>query len=791
MLETLFLFLAIALLWWLPGWLTLRVMLGRSLTLLEETVFSFGIGLTLINVLMLILDRLGLPLSFTVLTLTFAVVNVVLGTIFWYQRKKLLTPHSSLPTPELSSKVWAILLLMFVLTIGIKAYYLVPAGLPTATDMGHHMYWSHFMVEKEFIPPYEKIELVVDPATGTTTVAPPKPIADFIIGEHLPFTLLAKLTGLSFMSSFPVLVLLLINLFSLLTLLALVIRVSTQLFDDAKTSHWFIVGSFLFVGPLFALASPQAKFVSGGVVGNLFGNFFIPLILLALYFGLREGLPRLVALALILMATLAYTHHLSTLILGFVLIGIVLVSLLSISGSSFVDRFKAWWRIFWKPSILLSLLGIGLFALIVTLPTYLEPRAIDSALGSPVKTTRTGLSWTQVSQSVGIVKMALALSGLALLIAGFRRFSRDPLGLGLLIGWGVMLGIMSLRPHWVFLDIPSNRVGSYLVYPASLLAGLTIAILMQKLTEAKQHFFAPLLATLLLAIIIGNGVFENGSILLDKSKADEAQEVFAVSQYLSERVNEKDMILKDHNYLVADSWMKLFFLRDYGYPLSRGLFSRYSETGNRKENCTMLMIASPNSAEGKQCFDSTGTNYIVVNPTYDAVQFEKSPDFAKVYMSEHVAVFKRLVSRPILTKQTDPSQKSTNSPGVCGNNECLTIVSPEEIYGDATLTGYYSKITRRAWGEKKICDGFTITGGSPTLKDYFAHLVKIGNTVNSVDSSGKPVINVNLDKLPDEEKLKLTQSTAKNQVDLLISIPQTRGTGAPVCYSFVNINTVK
>ncbi len=287
--------------------------------------------------------------------------------------------------------------------------------------------------------------------------------------------------------------------------------------------------------------------------------------------------------------------------------------------------------------------SIILFLLLIAVPSYLDREAIDSAIGSPVKTTRTGLSFFQVSNSLGLTKSALAIAGFVLVIFSWKRFeNRDPLAWSILFGWGGMLAVMAIRPELLFLDIPSNRVGSYLVYPAALLAGFGLMTLLTALTQSKKGLSATLLSFLLLSIIIANGVFENGASLVGLGKAREAQEVFTASKYLSEKTTTDDVVLKDHNYLAADAWMKLFFVRDYGYPLSRGLFSRYEETESRRERCTLIMIASPNNEEARNCFDSTGTNYIVVNPTYDAVQFEKSPDFTKVYASEHVVVFKRL-----------------------------------------------------------------------------------------------------------------------------------------------------
>lgn len=649
MFDTLLLFLAIGFAIMLPGWLIVRLSLGQHFTALERVLYAFALGLTLTNALLLILDRINLSLTWPVLALAYAAINALLGGILWYRHrnrrdKKQATSDKSLApksvTGHLSPVAWGTLLLMLFLAIGIKAYYLIPAGLPTATDMGHHMYWSDYITERGTIPTYEKIEVVVDPATGTASVSDPKPIADFIIGEHLPFAAIAILSGLSFVSSFPAIFLLIVHIGSLLALLALVIRLGEKL-CDAKLFQWFVLSVFLFIGPLAALASPMARFVSGGVVGNIFGNFFIPLVILALYLGLRERSSRLVTLSIVLLATLAYTHHLSTLVLGFVVIGIALMACLTASDR-WAATWKSWFATLVRPAIGIAFGSIILFALLVALPSYLDTRAIDSALGSPTKTTRTGLSFLQVSNSVGIVRTALALAGFVILAWSFTRLrERDGLAWATLMGWGGMLAIMAMRPDWVLLDIPSNRVGSYLVYPASLLAGYALAWTWERLQRDGAKRSSQLVALSLIGIILANGLFENGSALLDRSKAHEAQEVFAASRYLAARTPADTMILKDHNYLAADAWMKLFFLRDYGYPLSRGLFTRYSETGNRRERCTLVMIASPNGDEAKRCFDSTGTEYVVVNPTYDAIQFEKSPDFAKVYSSDHVAVFKR------------------------------------------------------------------------------------------------------------------------------------------------------
>jgi hypothetical protein len=80
----------------------------------------------------------------------------------------------------------------------------------------------------------------------------------------------------------------LINLLSVIAVTALAFRLAPALRINPEHAALFV---FLILGPLFALASPQTKFVTGGVVGNIFGNLFIPAILLLLYRGLLEKKP--------------------------------------------------------------------------------------------------------------------------------------------------------------------------------------------------------------------------------------------------------------------------------------------------------------------------------------------------------------------------------------------------------------------------------------------------------------------------------------------------------------------
>lgn len=620
----------------IPGWVWWRAVFGRTFSVWEEIVYAFLGSIALIDLLMLVFGRVGLPLSATSIGGALFILTALGGALVWRNWSRP-TDGSGLSGLHFSRRGALIGFGLLALTFFIRTIYLAPNILPTATDLGHHAYWADIVTNTLALPTYEKIEVVTDPTTGASSVAAPRAIADFIIGEHLPFAFFAELSRLTFFSAFPILFLHLVNLLSIIAVIALAYRLARPLAGKIEPEHVALF-VLLILGPLFALASPQAKFVTGGVVGNIFGNLFIPAILLLFYRALTEKKSSLLAAGLFFAFTLAYTHHLSTLVLAFVLIGtgiLISVSLLFTREPFLRD----WIRLIRSPAVISFLVLAGSFMALVALPSYLDTAAIDSAIGTPTKTTRTGLSFLQVSNAIGTAKVALGLFGILLLLGLFRRRSIEA---GFLLGWSGFLLVMAMFPQFLFLDIPSSRIGSYLSYPLALSAGFALAWLSRTLSEKTLLPFSlrVLIATTLIVFLVGSGSSDNASSLTFKDRSKELVQTFAAADYLAQHAGD-EMILKDHNYLTADAWIKLFFHRDYGYPLSRGLFGRYEEGGNRRERCTLAMISTPNTAAGEKCFNETGVRYLLVNPNYDNAQFEKSDSFSKLYTSGTAAIYER------------------------------------------------------------------------------------------------------------------------------------------------------
>lgn len=547
--------IAITVLFLLPGFFLLRVFLEKPLSTLPTWCLSLALGLGFLNFLMILMGKTSIHYTFTSLSIALfsAVFTLFLGSLL-YRRFFLRT--SPKKTSEESSLSFShtqtgLFIILLVITVLIKTIYLSHAILPTATDLGHHMYWSKVIAESGTLPTYEKSDIVTD-INGNYQIASPEPIADFIIGEHLPFAAIYLFTGIDFLSAFPILFLLFINLMSTLALVVLAQSFAQDLKGHFLHSRLFTreniaLATLFFFGPLYTLASPQAKFVSGGVVGNTLGNFFMPVIFYAFYRALSEKRSDFLALGMLLTFSLAYIHHLSTLMTLFVLIGVAVTSLI-IRFNSFTETLRSWFELILRPKPLLVLLSACIFFFGIALPTYIETHAVGTALGTPTKTTRTGLSFYQITFSSGETRVALGLIGMFLLAA---LSARKTYASAFLLGWGGILSVMTFRPNLLFINIPSNRIGAYLSFPLGLLAAVAfIGFFALAISQTKKHLLLPGFLFLIMAFssfffALGSGSYDNGQTLLPNSKAQSALETFTASRFLAVHTTADDVILKD------------------------------------------------------------------------------------------------------------------------------------------------------------------------------------------------------------------------------------------------------
>jgi hypothetical protein len=646
-----------------PGYIILRAVLrGKIHHPLLRYLVAFLLGFSLLTFGWIALSYFHIPLH-----QGFFVVYSVVSTaacVFLYRNNLKENFSSFFQRTESSSTstspvLHTSLLIILTLLFATKGVMLWNAMLPSATDMGHHTYWIADAIETGLAPTYAKQELITEP---TIRITPPQAIPDFIIGEHLAPAALASLIGTDMFHGFPMLWLLWWHLLALLAVAYLSTR-AWQLYvgdADADTLRRTLIITLLLLGILGSFASPQGKFVSGGVVGNIMGNLFIPVILTLVLEYLKAPKKHLVALILTLCATLAYTHHLSTFILAFSLFGVAAVYILCLVWSlwgtwaNLGEKLLAYLKTLISIPTLL-LLGIIVLFVVLAPPSYLNADAIGGSVGTPDKSTRTGLSFYQYTDVVGWVRLALALVGVAL-TANFLwlgRRMRDIRALpavAITLGTLGILSVMALFPQIALVNIPSARVGSYLLYPATVLATIALLYLWSLAREdgkrkGQQVVFVTLLITLGI-FVFAQGIRDNRTAWKEESGSRGTVQTLAAGQYLVGKVEGDEQILKDHNYLDADAWLKHLYLKDYNYPLSRGFLKRYEEDGSRDEKCTLDMISNPSSTHAIECYNATGVRYVIVNPNYDRSQFE-TPDrfgalnFSLVYRSADVSVYRR------------------------------------------------------------------------------------------------------------------------------------------------------
>ncbi len=639
-----------------PGYAFLRAIFHRNqFTPLERFVLSVPISFAIITLSVIALDAFGILLTQQVLLITISAVTLQFFVFALFIKHKCSERACPSTTFNFSKKQTTLITILIVFTILIKGMFLINTIFPTATDLGHHMFWVKKITTQQKLPNYKKIEIKTN-EDNAANFTQPQNIADFIVGEHVIFAVIKILTGQSVVSTFPSLVLFVINIFSILTIFIF----SRRLFARYKYGTHVAILTLLFIGPLWAVSGAQTKFVSGGVIGNILGNLLIPATLYFLYRALNTKNALLLIPTIVLGTTLAYTHHLSTLIFGYVFIftfiGFVLLQRDGWQGyKNIFSLFKNYYVV---PLILISLGAL----LILAPPSYLDKDAITSSIGTPSKSTRTGVPFEQLMYMLGSARFVFGIIGL-LMLSGFaimKRFGKfDNLGKKnhptnlygtlFLLGWGWTLLLMSLTPQLLKVNIISTRIATYGVFPLAILAGLSIIWIVHIIANRKKHSLIvpqPLVTTFLFCIIVFvfvSGIHDNARSMNDTPKTNKALQTFHTGDYTS-KVFKKQIatnafwIVKDHNYITSDTWLKVFYAYDYSFPLSRSYFKRY-ETHPNRETCTREMISAPKSEFAKKCFESLNVHAVIVNTQQDAGQFLNDDSFNRIYQNDELSVF--------------------------------------------------------------------------------------------------------------------------------------------------------
>ncbi len=636
----------------------------------EAVVISLGLSLFIVNFSLINLGILGVKITSTSSLLIILAISLVFFLTFFLKKelllikKKIATNISSFKFNNNQSSldsfsagkiifplpiVFKIAFILAIILVILPRLLYVKEGIaPTATDLGHHMYWSKYISSTGKLPDYS--EAVIEKAD----------LGKFIIGEHLIFSLFNLVSKETFWGPMPLLLLLIFNVFSILTLAFLGINLFLTIFPKTRHQQLRILFLLLFlvIGVFEPISSPQAKYITGGVVGNVLGNFLIPLIFLLLILAIRFKETSFALLAVLLAFLLAYTHHLSAFIFIYSLLGTFLIFFFRgilpafwQKNSNHLKKIFSFFSFYLTP-LLLGIIFVLILFFFLYPPSYLDFSVIKTAIGSPSKETRLGLDLITIADKIGNWNFLFSFLGiiLFLVISGKKDFLKKNFltklfSLSLLLGWFGIIFIGSYQPNWLKINILSTRIVTYLIFPACLLSSFFIFWFLEQLKKTTKN---NLFFTLLFVLIFSSGLFagtieiaENQKSLnhfLHQQKIYSAWQTFKAAEFLAQITTPQEIILKDHIYLTGDSWMKLIFMRGYKYPLSRSYFHRYEK---ERETCTRDMISFPDTEIGKACFVETGTKYIVLKKGHDDAALLTSSNFYRIFSSDDVVIFKR------------------------------------------------------------------------------------------------------------------------------------------------------
>lgn len=625
MLNAILFYISIIFVLFLPGWALLSAIFGQGKMIgLEKFIASVGLSIGISNIILIILNKVKVAISLESVLISFAFFVLICGAIYYFKRKKTKRePNFNFSTPQILAIISILLLSVFLRTI-----YLSNTISPTATDLAHHMYWTKKIVTDGKIPEYQKVDIVQE-ANGSYAISQPQNISDFIVGEHLAIAAVLLISGINVVSEYPILILFLINIFGILTIFILALR----LFRDFPFGKNAAIMTLFLLGPLYAFSSSQSNFVSGGVIGNLMGNLLIPLSIYFVYRAITEKNPNFLGLGAFSIFSIFYIHHLSAFIFLFVIVFTCLF-LLVFSRKNFGKEMKDWFKIIFSWPVISFLVLAGIFFFYIFTPGYIANQAVKTIIGEPSRITKEGLNIDQIRFVVGDPRFALGILGFFLIIFIHKKSLYLS---SILSGWFLSIFLLCWKPQLFNIDIPSIRIGTYIIYPLILTGAFFLAWLVNYLQDdikekiyLKRNFLRAIFIVFFVFLLAG-GFYDNGQSL--KTSVGEYLKTFNVAQYLAKQVDKNDWVIKDHNYISSDSWIKVFFMRDYNFPLTRSLFFRY-EGGAKREMCTFWMISMPENAQSEKCFKDTGTNFVVVDPAYDGGQFKKANDFSKVYATD-------------------------------------------------------------------------------------------------------------------------------------------------------------
>lgn len=129
----------------------------------------------------------------------------------------------------------------------------------------------------------------------------------------------------------------------------------------------------------------------------------------------------------------------------------------------------------------------------------------------------------------------------------------------------------------------------------------------------------------------------------------------------------------------------------------------------------------------------------------------------------------------------------------CTINDCLTsgtLENPDQPYGTAVITGYYTASMQDSNDKKVVCNAIVVSGGPGMLSAYIDKYADIHKNL-SKGKDGEREISVDLDRLSDTEKNMLLHSSKDEPVEMFILQSRDSVSSSNSCYTSTAVIDVR
>lgn len=578
-----------------PGYLLLRLFISKEeLSKTDKIIYSTVLGFFINLLIFTMLDKSRIKIEKSTLIASLG----TLALVSFFIKKPSLKIAGILK--QSFTKNYFILAISLLLIVLIRVPVYLSHPLPYTTDLSHHIYYAKHIIENGSLPKYSKSE--------------------FVLLEHITLSLSPLLVGTDVLGISSFVILYILNFFSGITIFRLTFHAtksfSTSLISLLLSSCFFLYTSF------------NLRFVLGGVVGNLLGNFFIPSFILLLILFFEKKYYHLLPIIIINLICIITAHTLSTVIIFWVTT-IALLFYFIINRANFLCIVKELFRKYTK-YLLFSIICTFIFLLYV--PDYFSDKRAMERISIPQMSILTpkGSFFSTLTENNYLREIPKKIYIISFLGLASYFFSRPKTKFSkfIFVTWPLIPLGYTVFPNAFPIRIPPHRAINYAFSPLMLSTALFCSFFSNKSKKLIVFFL------LILSIIVNmnTSVLEIKSIANNKKVMEENKEAFV---FLSKIIKPNENVFTDHTSdNLADQAIKNY-IDNSNKVWDRAFLFRYEE-GMPWD--TWNMMEDPKNY--LNLYREKNIKYVVVpNQKTYTERFEKTNAVNKIFENETVQIF--------------------------------------------------------------------------------------------------------------------------------------------------------